>query len=61
MYKDQLQQHESLLEETQKTSLHHMQTLSTLEMTDQNRQSAESTANQLKLDLAKNKVHRVIM
>ena len=57
MYKDQLQQHEILLEETQKTSLQHAQTLNQLEVSDHNRQSAESSANQLKVELAKSKVY----
>ena len=56
LYKDQLQQHELLLEETQKTSLQHAQALNQLEITDQSRQSAESSVDQLKIDLAKTKV-----
>ena len=56
MYTEQLQQHEALLEEAQKTSRQHAQTVSQLEVIDQNRKSAESTADQLKFDLATTKV-----
>eukprot|EP00795_Rhopilema_esculentum_P002426 gene2426-18079_t len=55
LYRDQLQQHEALLEEAQRTSFQHAQTVNQLEVVDQNRQSAESAANQLKVEVAKAK------
>ena len=56
MYNEQLRQHEALLEEAQRTSHEHAQTVSRLEAIDQTRKSVEASSDTLKLELAKTKV-----
>ena len=56
MYHDQLQQHEAILREAQKTSHHHAQAVTKLEMLSATRKQVETSNEAIKMELAKTKV-----
>ena len=60
MYTEQLQQHESLLEEAHRTSFQHAQTVGQLEALDNNRRTVEASAENFKIELIKTKVSYII-
>ena len=56
LYQEHLRQHESVLQEAQKTSLNHAQAISKLEVLDKSKKEAETEYDKLKSELAQSKV-----
>ncbi|XP_065673825.1 golgin subfamily A member 4 isoform X2 [Hydra vulgaris] len=56
LYKDQLHQHELILTEARKSSLDHAQAISKIHMLDETKKQVESSADFLKVELAKTNV-----
>nr|XP_047146355.1 ankyrin repeat domain-containing protein 26-like isoform X2 [Hydra vulgaris] len=56
LYKDQLHQHELILTEARKSSLDHAQAISKIHMLDETKKQVESSADFLKIELAKTNV-----
>jgi len=53
LYQEQLRQHESVLQEAQKTFHHHAQAVSKLEALNETRREVESTSDTLKIEVAR--------